>query len=150
MNMKVLLKKFGITAYKSFTAFIKIVLKQTVNKFWSHRSKVNKCMHLIANDKRQLMICRKNTLIILRTRNNFWSQWVYKYFNTSRRVRCITKNVSSFASQNSKLDKHEWSLSEKHPAGALMKSLRDLLNLRQYLLKQNTSVLLAKRQRKHD
>ena len=32
----------------------------------------------------------------------------------------------------------------------LMKSLRHLLDLRQYLLKQNTSALLAKRQRKHD
>lgn len=43
-------------------------------------------MRLIANDKRQLMLCKKNTLIILRVRKNFWSQWVYKYFNTSRRV----------------------------------------------------------------
>lgn len=39
MNMKVLLKKFGITAYKSFTAFIKIVLKQTVNKILKSQEK---------------------------------------------------------------------------------------------------------------
>jgi len=43
-------------------------------------------MRLISNDKRQLIVCKKITLIILRARKNFWSQWVYKYFNTSRRV----------------------------------------------------------------
>ena len=43
-------------------------------------------MRLISNDKRQLMLCKKNIFIILSAGKNFWAQWVYKYFNTSRRV----------------------------------------------------------------